>query len=198
MRDYYINSHSLLRSHINSPFDIYALFFKCAQAEQQTRDLLLFIYILTLLHWVTVAPKFTIFALFLKLAQAGSKLSTFLHSDAVFLVLCDPPMNELWATLTILSIYLYGFRSLTAGSQKGRSWLKIRPQFILSHYSAKPQQFPGEIYVLFVCTGSGVNYESFVCLFALFHLYFCIDIQRPWIQATKHVLEKGFYKSFTE
>jgi hypothetical protein len=40
-------------------------------------------------------------------------------SEAVFLVVCDPSMNELWATYTGLCIYLYGSRLLTASSYKG-------------------------------------------------------------------------------
>ncbi len=42
--------------------------------------------------------------------------------------MCDPPMNELWATLTGQWIYLYGSMSLTACSQKSCSRLKIWPQ----------------------------------------------------------------------
>jgi hypothetical protein len=49
-------------------------------------------------------------------------------TEAIFLVVCDTPMNELWATWTSLWIYLYGSRSLTARSQEGRTRLKIRPQ----------------------------------------------------------------------
>ncbi len=41
--------------------------------------------------------------------------------------MCDHSMNKLRVTLTGLCIYLYGSRSLTARSQKGRSQLKIRP-----------------------------------------------------------------------
>ncbi len=57
-------------------------------------------------------------------------LSLYFYSgpEAVFLVVCDLPMNELWATQTGLWIYLYGSRSLTARSQKGRTQLKTRPQ----------------------------------------------------------------------
>jgi hypothetical protein len=47
--------------------------------------------------------------------------------EAVFLVMCDPSMNELRATLTSQCTDLYGSRSLTAHSQKGRTQLKIRP-----------------------------------------------------------------------
>ncbi len=53
--------------------------------------------------------------------------STCIYSEAVFLVLCDPSMSGLWATLTGQCIYRYGSGSLTARSQKGCSWLKIRP-----------------------------------------------------------------------
>jgi hypothetical protein len=34
-------------------------------------------------------------------------------SDAIFLVMCDPSMNELRAIYTVLCIDLYGSRSLT-------------------------------------------------------------------------------------
>ncbi len=53
-------------------------------------------------------------------------------AEAVFLVVCDSPMNELWATYTGQWIYLYGSRSLTGRSQKGRTRLKIQPQKCLS------------------------------------------------------------------
>jgi hypothetical protein len=36
--------------------------------------------------------------------------------EAIFIVVCDPPMNELLATQTGICIYLYGSRSLTARS----------------------------------------------------------------------------------
>ncbi len=39
---------------------------------------------------------------------------TFGKPEAVFLVLCDPSVNELWATQTGLCIDLYWSRSLTA------------------------------------------------------------------------------------
>jgi hypothetical protein len=41
----------------------------------------------------------------------------FLTPEAVFLVMCDPSMNELWAKKTGLCIDLYESRSLTARSQ---------------------------------------------------------------------------------
>jgi hypothetical protein len=46
--------------------------------------------------------------------------------------MCDPFKSELWATLTGLCIDLYGSRSLTARSQKGRTQLKIQPQNSIS------------------------------------------------------------------
>ncbi len=46
------------------------------------------------------------------------------------LVMCNPSMNELWATWTGLCIDLYGSRLLTADSKKGCMWLKIRPLMI--------------------------------------------------------------------
>jgi hypothetical protein len=39
-----------------------------------------------------------------------------LYSEAVFLVMCDHSINELWATLTGLGIDLYESRLLTAHS----------------------------------------------------------------------------------
>ncbi len=51
--------------------------------------------------------------------------------EAVFLVVCDPSLNELWATYTGLFIDLYGSRSLTAQSWKGHSQLKIQPHITL-------------------------------------------------------------------
>ncbi len=38
------------------------------------------------------------------------------HAEAVFLVVCDPSMNELLAIYTVLCIDLYGSRSLIEGS----------------------------------------------------------------------------------
>ncbi len=49
--------------------------------------------------------------------------------EAIFLVVCNPSMNELGVTWTGLCIYLYGSRSLTAHSYKGRTRLKIQPLF---------------------------------------------------------------------
>ncbi len=49
-------------------------------------------------------------------------------SEAVFLVMCDPSVNELWATWTHRDIYICIdlSRSLTARSQKGHTGLKIQ------------------------------------------------------------------------
>ncbi len=47
---------------------------------------------------------------------------------AVFLVVCDPSMNEIWVTKTGVCLDLYGSRLLTAHSWKGCTWLKIQPQ----------------------------------------------------------------------
>ncbi len=59
-----------------------------------------------------------------------------LGPGAVFLVTCDPSMNELWVTYTGLCIDLYGSRSLTARSEKGRTRLKIWP---LNTFIIRPQ-----------------------------------------------------------
>ncbi len=53
-----------------------------------------------------------------------AKISYF---EAIFLVVCDPFKNELWATWTGLCIDLYRSRSLTAHSWKGCTPLKIWP-----------------------------------------------------------------------
>jgi hypothetical protein len=53
-------------------------------------------------------------------------------SEAVFLVMCDPSMNELWATYTGLCIGRYGSRWLTARSWMSRTRLKIQPLVSLS------------------------------------------------------------------
>jgi hypothetical protein len=47
--------------------------------------------------------------------------------DAVFLVVCDPSVNELGATYTHRDIFIDLSRSLTAHSKEGRTQLKIRP-----------------------------------------------------------------------
>jgi hypothetical protein len=53
--------------------------------------------------------------------------------EAIFLIVCDPSMNKLWTTYAGLCIDLYGSRSLTTGSSKGSSWLKIQPLLLISN-----------------------------------------------------------------
>jgi hypothetical protein len=48
--------------------------------------------------------------------RVGTEKNTFKSPEAVFLVVCNPSMNELWITLTGLCIDLYGSRSLTVRS----------------------------------------------------------------------------------
>ncbi len=69
-------------------------------------------------------------------ASSENHFKTYIASDpeAVFLVMCDPSMNELWVTETGLWINLYGPKSLTACSWKGRTQLKIQPHNILARF----------------------------------------------------------------
>ncbi len=48
--------------------------------------------------------------------------------EAVFLVVYDPSLNELWVTYTHRDLSIGLSKSLTAHSKKGRTWLKMQPQ----------------------------------------------------------------------
>ncbi len=57
----------------------------------------------------------------------GSSNSWLNNLKAVFLVMSDPSMNELWGTWTHWDLCIDLSRSLTARSWKGRTRLKIQP-----------------------------------------------------------------------
>ncbi len=65
--------------------------------------------------------------------------------EAVFLVVCDPSMNELWATWTHRDLCIDLSRSLIAHSQKGRTRLKIRAlSFLIVMLSNLSKTFSGQ------------------------------------------------------
>jgi hypothetical protein len=65
---------------------------------------------------LSITVKNNLMSVSIKLGMLSSQFVMCNYSEAVFLDVCDPSMNELLATKTGLCIDLYGSRSLTACS----------------------------------------------------------------------------------
>jgi len=82
------------------------------------------------------------------------------HSEAVFLVMCDPSMDELWATYTHTDLRIDLSLLLTASSLKGRTQLKIRPLYFCWFY-----------HIVILQSGYFIN-GHFMSLLIIFHFIY--------------------------